>query len=85
MARYFLISEVGDGGVWLIDVQQRSVERFEEADLGGANLVDSDLIENLTELRLDRNYTVIQGVSLAVAADSRNPPSARSRREGDHT
>jgi hypothetical protein len=83
-AKYFLISEVGDGGLWLVDTEAKSVSRFEEADLSaGASVPDGDLIANLTSLRLDRNYTIIQGVSLAVAAASLSGASAHSRREID--
>jgi hypothetical protein len=84
-ARFFLISEVGDGGLWLVDTESRSVTRYEESDLtkGGAHLPDSDLIGSLIRLRLDRNYTIVQGVSLAVAAESQSSASGHSRREVD--
>ena len=82
-ARYFLVSETGDGGAWLIDVQERVVERIEESVLaGGANVPDNDLIANLIELRLDRNFVMTQGISLAIASESRTGASAMSRREG---
>lgn len=82
-ARYFLISEQGDSGAWLVDVEAGSVTRIDEATLtGGADVPDGDLLAGLTDLRLDRNFTVIQGVSLAIAATSLTGPSGHTRREG---
>lgn len=82
-ARYFLVSETGDGGAWLVDIDQRTVERIDELVLsGGANVPDNDLIANFIDLRLDRNFVITQGVSLAIASESRSGPSAHSRREG---
>lgn len=82
-ARYFLIGETGDAGAWLVDVQQKTVDRIDSSVLaGGADMPDGDLVANLTELRGDRNFVAMQGVNLAIAADSRAELSAHNRREG---
>ena len=67
MAKFFLIGEVGDEGVWLVDVESKSVERIEEADLAGSGVPS----------RMDNS--MIRGVNLAVAAESRTGPSAHNR------
>ena len=67
MAKFFLIGEVGDEGVWLVDVESKSVERIEEADLAGSGVPS----------RMDNS--MIRGVNLAVAASSRTGPSAHNR------
>ena len=36
MAKFFFIGEVGDEGVWLVDVDSKSVERIEEPDFAGS-------------------------------------------------
>ncbi len=82
-ARYFLISETGDGGAYLVDVEQGTVQRIEADTLAaGAAVPDSDLLSGLTDLRLDRNFTITRGVSLAIAASSLAGASSHSRREG---
>lgn len=84
-ARYFLVSETGDGGAWLVDVQAGSVQRIDEDTLrGGAGVPDGDLIANLIDLRLDRNFTIVQGVSLAIAAESQTGPSGFTRGESSN-
>ncbi len=63
MAKYFLIGETGDEGMWLVDLETRSVERIDDreaaADLAGD--------------------TTVRGVDLAVASESRTGPSAHNR------
>lgn len=82
-SRYFLISETGDGGAWLVDTEVRTVERIEADALeSGASVPDSDIVANLKELRGDGGFTVIRGIGLAIAATSLSGPSGHKRREG---
>jgi hypothetical protein len=69
MAKFFLIGEVGDEGVWLVDVESKSVERIEEADLADSGVPS----------RMEGDNSMIRGVNLAVAASSRTGPSAHNR------
>ena len=70
-ARYFIVGETGDAGAWLVDVEAGTVARINADDLAaGKDVPDGDLVANLVEMRLDRNFTIFQGVSLAVAAES---------------
>ena len=79
-ARYFLVSEVGDGGAWLIDVKDGVVERVDESTLANdGDRPDNDLLANLMQLRLDRNFQITQGVNLAIASENRSGLSAHSR------
>ena len=83
-ARYFIVGETGDAGAWLVDVEAGTVARINADDLAaGKDVPDGDLVANLDEMRLDRNFTIFQGVSLAVAAESLAGPSAHTRRESD--
>jgi hypothetical protein len=47
MAKYFLIGEAGDEGMWLVDVESKSVERIEDrdaaAELAGESVRGVDL------------------------------------------
>lgn len=47
MAKYFLIGEAGDEGMWLVDVESKSVERIDDreaaSDLAGDTLRGVDL------------------------------------------
>lgn len=82
-ARYFLVSENEDSGAWLVDVEQATVQRVDETLASdGKSVPEGDLIANLMDLRNDRNMTIVQGVSLAIAAKSMAGPSTHSRREG---
>ena len=79
-ARYFIVGETGDAGAWLVDVEAGTVARINADDLAaGKDVPDGDLVANLVEMRLDRNFTIFQGVSLAVAAESLAGPSAHTR------
>jgi hypothetical protein len=69
MAKFFLIGEVGDEGIWLVDVESKSVERIEEADLAGSGVPG----------RVDGDSSMIRGINLAVATESRTGPSAHNR------
>jgi hypothetical protein len=63
MAKFFLIGEEGDQGMWLVDVESKSVERIDDADAAG----------------FDRDDTLVRGVNLAVVSESRSGPSAHNR------
>lgn len=80
MAKYFLIGEVGDGGMWLVDVERKSVERIEESDVASVAVPEGDIIVNFNQARMERNNSLYQGINLAVASSSRSGPSAHSRR-----
>ena len=67
MAKYFLIGEVGDGGAWLVDVEDKSVRRIEETELAG----------DFGQARTDD--ALVRGVNLAVVSESRTGPSAHNR------
>ena len=69
MAKFFLIGEVGDEGVWLVDVDSKSVERIEEPDFAGSGVPS----------RMEGDNSMIRGINLAVAAESRTGPSAHNR------
>jgi hypothetical protein len=47
MAKYFLIGEAGDEGMWLVDVESKSVERIDDreaaSDLAGDSVRGVDL------------------------------------------
>jgi hypothetical protein len=47
MAKYFLIGETGDEGMWLVDVESKSVERIDDrevvSDLAGEGVRGVDL------------------------------------------
>lgn len=66
MAKFFLIGEVGDAGMWLVDVEGNSVQRIEEGDVAG-------------DLRSEGDDTVVRGVNLAVVSESRSGLSAHNR------
>ena len=81
MAKYFLIGETGDDGMWLVDVESKSVERIEEADLAAGFVPEGDIIVNFNQARMERtNASLYQGINLAVASSSRSGPSAHNRR-----
>ncbi len=80
MAKYFLIGEVGDGGMWLVDVDSKSVERIEESDIASGVVPEGDMIVNFNQARMERNNSLYQGINLAVASSSRSGPSAHNRR-----
>jgi hypothetical protein len=63
MAKYFLIGEAGDEGMWLVDVESKSVERIDDREAAG------DLAGD----------TTVRGVDLAVVSESRSGPSAHNR------
>ena len=83
MAKYFLIGEIGDGGVWLVDVQDRSVQRIEEEDLARGDRAEGDSFAAFNRARMD-NKSLFQGVNLVVASQSRSGPSSHNRIEADH-
>jgi hypothetical protein len=64
MAKYFLIGETGDEGMWLVDVEKKSVERIDDAQAAGFDRSDD---------------SIVRGVNLAVAAESRGAPAAHNR------
>ena len=66
MAKFFLIGEKGDAGMWLVDVEGNSVQRIEEGDVAG-------------DLRSEGDDTIVRGIDLAVAAESRSGLSAHNR------
>ena len=79
MAKFFLIGEIGDGGVWLVDVEGKSVQRIEEAELANSSVPEGDIVLNFNQARIERNNSMFRGVNLAVAAESRTGPSAHNR------
>jgi hypothetical protein len=66
MAKFFLIGEKGDAGMWLVDVEGNSVQRIEEGDVAG-------------DLRSAGDDTIMRGIDLAVASESRSGLSAHNR------
>jgi hypothetical protein len=80
MAKYFLIGEVGDGGMWLVDLERKSVERIEEEDIATGVVPEGDIIVNFNQARMERNNALYQGINLAVASSSRSGPSSHNRR-----
>ena len=64
MAKFFLIGEVGDEGMWLVDVEGKSVERIDESEAAAFDRGDD---------------TIVRGVNLAVVSESRSGPSAHNR------
>jgi hypothetical protein len=78
MAKYFLIGEDGDDAVWLVDLENKTVEKFEGDQLAAADVEDDDLISNFEEVR-KKGFSVISGVNLAVAAQSRTAASGHFR------
>lgn len=81
MAKFFLIGEVGDGGVWLVDVEGKSVQRIEEADLANSDVPEGDIVLNFNQARMEQNNSLYRGVNLAVAAESRMGPASHNRRQ----
>jgi hypothetical protein len=74
MAKYFLIGEDGDDAVWLVDLENKTVEKFDGDQLAAADVEADDLITNFEEVR-KKGFSVIWGVNLAVAAHSRTAAS----------
>ncbi len=70
MAKFFLIGEVGDGGVWLVDVESKSVQRIEEADLANSDVPEGDIVLNSTRPAWSRT------IRSTAASISRSPPRA---------
>jgi hypothetical protein len=81
MAKFFLIGEVGDGGVWLVDVEGKSVERIEETDLANSDVPEGDIVLNFNQARMEQNNSLFRGVNLAVTAESRMAPASHNRRQ----
>lgn len=78
MAKYFLIGEDGDEAVWLVDLENKTVEKFDGDQLASADVEGDDLIANFEEVR-KKGFSVISGVNLAVAAHSRTAASGHWR------
>jgi hypothetical protein len=78
MSKYFLIGEDGDDAVWLVDLEHKTVEKFDAAQFDAADVEQDDLIANFAEAR-KKGFSIVSGVSLAIAANSRAATSGHAR------
>ncbi len=81
MAKFLVIGVQGEAGLWLVDCGAGTVEQIEAGSLGGTGAADGDLISNTSEAR-SRGFTVVRGIDLAVATDSRSEAVAQARFTG---
>lgn len=80
MAKYFLIGEEGQESVWLVDLENKTVEKFDSSQVSQADVDQEDLLANFGEVR-KQGFSIISGVNLAVAAERRSTVSAHHRYE----
>ena len=82
MAKFFLIGEVGDEGMWLVDVDAKSVERIPESEAAGFDRSDDAILRGVNLALVSESRTgpsAHSRVNVAVASESRTGPSAHSR------
>jgi hypothetical protein len=77
MAKYFIIGETGSNELWLVDVDNRSVEPVTDAALKKANAADPGFVGVVDKARKN-GITTIKGISVAVATSSRSEAETES-------
>ncbi|SDP77217.1 hypothetical protein SAMN05428967_3356 [Phyllobacterium sp. YR620] len=77
MAKYFIIGETGSNDLWLVDVDNRSVEPVTDAALQKAGAADPGFIGVVDKARRN-GITTIKGVSIAIATNSRSEAETES-------
>ncbi len=77
MAKYFIIGETNSNELWLVDVDNRSVEPVTDAALKKSNAADPGFIGVIDKARKN-GITTIKGVSVAVATSSRTDAKSNS-------
>ncbi|SDP38700.1 hypothetical protein [Phyllobacterium sp. OV277] len=64
MTKYYIIGESGTDELWLIDIEKKSIEKFE-------NVSESPVIETINTARKS-GITVTKGISIAIVTHRRN-------------
>ncbi len=81
-ARFFLVSELGAAGLWLLDTETKTVTHYSEGDLkADAKLPDGESLASVIGLGHHHKYTVTKGVGLAVAVESKSIAAAFNKVE----
>lgn len=80
MTKYFIIGEVGESELWLIDIENRTVTSVSEAELG--NSADSDTLQ-VIEVARTSGFIATKGVNIAIVSGSRTGAKAQSYSESD--
>ncbi len=76
MAKYFIIGEAGKDELWLVDVQAKTVEQLTDADLNSA-----DFFKDAKQAKKS-GVSVVKGISIAVATDSRSAADTKMHSNG---
>ena len=82
MARYLIIGVEGEEQLWLVDCQSETVERVDAGTLGGSDVGHGDIAANLSEAR-GEGFTIVRGIDLAIASESRTGIVVHARFTGD--
>jgi len=77
MAKFFVIGETGSNDLWLVDVDNRTVEPVTDAALKKSKAVDPGFVGIIDQARKN-GITTIKGVSIAVVTSSRSVAAAHS-------
>ncbi|EJN02136.1 hypothetical protein [Phyllobacterium sp. YR531] len=77
MAKYFIIGETDSKELWLVDLDNRSVEPLTEEILAKSQAADAGFVEILERARAN-GITTLKGVSIAIATNSRSEAVSQS-------
>ena len=78
MAKFLIVGVKGEGNLWLVDCERRTVERIEAGNVAGTNASDADLIANTGQARAE-GFVITRGIDFAVAAENRADAVAHGR------
>ncbi|MGH6861755.1 MAG: hypothetical protein ACRECY_16000, partial [Phyllobacterium sp.] len=70
MAKYFIIGETGKDQLWVIDIAAKSVEPLTDA-IASADDASKCFFQSVKTIR-QNGTTVIKGINIAIASDSRS-------------
>lgn len=74
MARYLIVGEAGSDSVWLIDTLSKSVEEISASE-ADADAGEDTFVGAIKAMR-GGDQTLINGVNVAVAVNSRSPAAS---------
>ncbi|MEI4484117.1 MULTISPECIES: hypothetical protein [unclassified Phyllobacterium] len=77
MAKYFIIGETDAKELWLVDLDNRSVEPLTDITLAKSQAADAGFVEILDKARAS-GITTLKGISIAIATNSRSEAISQS-------